>query len=257
MNLRLIRATLATERIGQALLFLPATTSTMDVARRHAERGAAEGLVALADEQTAGRGRLGRQWVAPAGVNLLGTLLLRPTREQAALLSMVAPLAVAEAAASVGVEARFKWPNDVLVGGRKLAGILIEGAFQGDSPSYALVGIGLNVNLETAAEPSIAAIATSLRDITGTACSREAVLATLLTACERHYMATSAADLRALWRDRLDTLGQAVQATFAGRTEEGVAEDVDREGGLILRRPDGSRVMISAGDVTLRPPAQP
>lgn len=255
MDIEAIQTELARShtRFGNPLIWLPSTGSTMDDVRTQAKAGAAEGLVIAADEQTKGRGRLGRSWVAPAGVNLSLSLLVRPNPAVIKRLGMVAPLAVADAVAAVtGIEVRCKWPNDILIGGRKLCGILIEGEFSGDRPVFAIVGIGLNVNLDVAAVPEIADFATSLRRETGRVVDRGAVLVATLRAFQVHYDSTDAARLRDIWRARLDTLGQHVDVTFAGRTESGLAEDVTADGSLLLRRPDGSLLTLPAGEVTLR-----
>jgi BirA family biotin operon repressor/biotin-[acetyl-CoA-carboxylase] ligase len=256
MDVEQVQRRLTTRRIGRDLRYYPTTGSTMDVARALAEAGAPEGVTVVADEQTAGRGRLGRSWVAPPGVNLYVSILVRPTPAAMKRLGMVAPLAVAEAVAAVGgPPVTFKWPNDVRVGGRKLSGILIESGFAGNVPAYAVVGIGLNVNLEVARYPEIAALATSIARETGRPVSREEALAALLNAFERSYECPDADAVRAAWRARLETLGQEVDVSFGGRTEHGLAEDVDEDGALILRRADGTRVVLPAGEVTLRRPS--
>jgi BirA family biotin operon repressor/biotin-[acetyl-CoA-carboxylase] ligase len=142
----------------------------------------------------------------------------------------------------------------VRIGERKLCGILIESGYAGNGPVHAVVGIGLNVNLDVAAYPEIAALATSMAREAGHPISREHTLAALLNAFERHYACGDADSLRLAWRRRLDTLGREIDVTFAGRTEHGYAEDVDAEGSLILRRPDGSLLTLPAGEVTLRLP---
>ncbi len=256
LDLKRVHQHLTTRRIGRDLRYYPTTGSTMDVARALAEAGAPEGVTVVADEQTAGRGRLGRAWVAPPGVNLYVSILVRPAPTAMKRLGMVAPLAVAEAVAAVGGPAvTFKWPNDVRAGGRKLSGILIESGFAGNVPAYAVVGIGLNVNLDVGRYPEIAEIATSIAREVGRPVSREEALAALLNAFERYYDCPDADAVRAAWRARLETLGQEVAVTFGGRTEHGLAEDVDDDGALILRRADGTRVVLPAGEVTLRRPS--
>jgi len=253
LNLTLVEERLKTRCVGRNLLYLTQTPSTQDVARAEAKRGAPEGTVVLAEEQTAGRGRLGRSWVSPAGKNLYLTLVMRPPVRRLRVLSIVSPLAVAEALeATVGLSCRLKWPNDVLVGGRKIAGILIETDLAGEAVRYALVGIGVNVNLDVEAAPQIAGIATSVRRELGRDGSREEGLAALLNAFEARYREAlvGGAPFRA-WRSRLETLGRRVRATFGERVEEGVAEDVDAEGNLLIRRDDGSLATVEAGDVTL------
>ena len=248
----LVERLLRTRYLGRNLLYLQTTSSTQDVARAEAEGGAPVGTAVLAEEQTAGRGRLGRAWVSPAGENIHVTLVMRPPAPRLRVLSIVAPLAIAEALEGIGLAPRLKWPNDVLVGGRKIAGILIETELSGDAVKYALVGIGLNVNFDVEAVPEIAAIATSVRRELGRDASREELLAALLNAFEARYEQALEGDavFRA-WRSRLETLGRRVRATLGERVEEGVAEDVDAEGNLLVRRDDGSLAVVEAGDVTL------
>ena len=249
-----VQARLRTEFLGRPIVYLARAPSTQDIAREEAQRGAPEGLAVLAEEQTAGRGRLGRSWESPAGTNLYVTLVLRPQVEALRSLSIVTPLAVAQAVEeTTGLAARIKWPNDVLIAGRKLAGILIETEIAGQSVKYALVGIGLNVNLDVERIPEIAEIATSLKRETGREVAREEVLAALLNHFEALYLeARRGRPPLEGWKSRLETLGQRVRVTSAGSVEEGVAEDVDAEGSLLLRRDDGTRVTIPAGEVTLR-----
>ncbi len=254
LNLESVREQLKTAFVGRRIVYLATTRSTQDAARAEAESGAPEGTAVLAEEQTAGRGRLGRSWVSPAGTNLYLTLVMRPPIQRLRSLSMVAPLAVAQAVEeATALAPRIKWPNDVLVAGRKLAGVLIDTELSGQSVRYSLVGIGVNVNLDVAQAAEIAGIATSLRRELGREVSREMVLAALLNRFEALYVeAERGPAVHAAWRSRLETLGRPVRVTFGGQVEEGLAEDVDAEGSLILRRPDGSRVTIAAGEVTLR-----
>lgn len=245
---------LTTAYVGRRLIYYSSVGSTQDVARREAEDGAPEGTVVLADEQTAGRGRLGRSWASPPGQNLYLTLVLRPPLEVLKRLSIVAPLAVARAVAeTAGLQAGIKWPNDVWIGRRKLSGVLMESEVQGDQVRYCLPGIGVNVNMDVEAFPDLAAIATSLRRELGREVSREDVLASLLNHFEVLYEeARRGRPVLEEWRARLITLGQQVTVRCGDQVEEGLAEDVDDEGRLLLRRRDGSRIAIEAGDVTLR-----
>jgi BirA family biotin operon repressor/biotin-[acetyl-CoA-carboxylase] ligase len=248
----LVERRLHTRYLGRNLLYLETASSTQDVARAEAERGGPVGTAVLAEEQTAGRGRLGRAWVSPAGKNIYVTLVMRPPAPKLRVLSIVSPLAIAEALEGIGLAPRLKWPNDVLVGGRKIAGILIETELSGDAVKYALVGIGLNVNFDVEAVPEIATIATSVRRELGRDASREELLAALLNAFEARYEQALGDDaVFQAWRSRLETLGRRVRATLGERVEEGVAEDVDAEGNLLVRRDDGSLAVVEAGDVTL------
>jgi len=229
----------------------------MDVARLEAEGGADEGSVVIAEEQSAGRGRYGRSWVSPAGKNLYFTLILRPTSAALRSLSVVAPLAVCRAIETrTGLSPAIKWPNDVLVGGRKAAGILIESELSGTSPRFALVGIGLNVNFRIPADSEIASIATSVSMELKREVSREELMSSTLNEFEE-LLAGARADgaVLAAWRERLETLGRRVTVTFREQTYEGMAEDVDEDGNLLLRTDDGVLMTVEAGEVTLRPPA--
>ena len=244
---------LTTTAFGRSFHYEPVVGSTMDLAREAGRAGAPHGHVVLADEQTAGRGRFGRRWIAPAGVNLSFTLLLRPDVAALERLSMAAALGVADGVRqAAGVEPVFKWPNDLQVDGRKLAGILIESELAGARPQFALVGIGVNVNLGTGAVPEIAPIAVSLRDLTGREHPREPVLAAILASLESWYARADTPLTRDAWAARLVTLGRQISVSFAGQVESGVAESVTATGALLLRRADGTAVELPAGEVTTR-----
>lgn len=250
------QAVLTTEHMGRTLHYEPVVTSTMDVARSAGRSGAPHGTLVLADAQTAGRGRFGRRWLAPAGVNLTFTLLVRPSLPVLERLSMVAALAVADGvAAATGVRPVFKWPNDVQVDGRKLAGILIEAELAGEQPSFALAGIGLNVNLRTSEVAELAPIAVSLRDLLGRDVAREDLLAAIMAAFERWYCLAPDPAVRGAWAARLATLGTQVRVAVADEVLTGRAEAVTETGALCLRRPDGSLAVLPAGEVTTQVPA--
>ncbi len=251
LNLARVENHLKTRSIGRRVVYLTSTHSTMDVARAEAEAGADHGTAVLAEEQSSGRGRFGRLWVSPSGKNIYLTLLLRPPLDALRSLSLVGPLAVAEAVEEIaGLATRIKWPNDVLVGGRKLCGVLIESELSGQEVRYSLVGIGVNVNFDIDESSEIAGIATSVKRELGRDVSREEVLAALLNRFEALYEDRAAAFSG--WRARLETLGREVTVRFREQVYEGVAEDVDADGNLILRRPDGSTLVLEAGEVSLR-----
>lgn len=254
LNLARVADDLRTRFVGRWLIYRSLTSSTQNLAQAVAMAGSPEGTVTLANGQVAGRGRLGRLWVSPPGLNLYVSLVLRPQLVHLKALSVIAPLAAAKAVEqTTAIAPGIKWPNDVLIRDLKLAGILIDSNVEGDRPLYAIVGIGLNVNLEASAYPEIATIATSLRQALGREVSREAVLAALLNHLENLYLAVQRGEsVYEEWRQRLVTLGKQVRVRFGTEVEEGMAEDVDSDGGLILRRPDGTRTVIAAGEVTLR-----
>ncbi len=246
---------LGTRFLGQNTLYHQRLTTTMDAARESALDGAPEGTVIIAEEQTAARGRLRRVWLSPRG-NLALSIILYPHRQQLHSLIMVASLAVARSIEQVtGLTPEIKWPNDVLIDGRKTCGILVESSTQGDRVDYAIVGIGINVNLDLADFPEIRSIATSLSDELGTKVSRLDLVRSLLQETEYLYLAASAGNtVYEQWRNRLVTLGREVQVTTATgeSTFEGTAEGVNPDGGLVLRLPDGGLVTVLAGDVSLR-----
>jgi BirA family biotin operon repressor/biotin-[acetyl-CoA-carboxylase] ligase len=153
---------LETSFIGQEIISYPSLPSTNDAAKREARKGAKEGTVIIAEEQTAGRGRIGRSWLSPRGSVALSIILYPPLAYLPCLI-MVASLATANAIEQVTtLKAQLKWPNDVLINGKKVCGILVESDVKGNGVDYAVIGIGLNVNINLAAFPGIAPSATSL-----------------------------------------------------------------------------------------------
>ncbi len=220
-------------RLGTPHLHLRATTSTNDRARELAARGAPHGTLVTADEQSAGRGRQGRRWVAPPGRSLLLSLVLR---EPHPLLPLVAAVAVADVC---GRAALVKWPNDVLLGGRKVAGILAEGRPQ---EGWAVLGIGLNVAAQEF-PPELTATATTLGLDPS---ALPAVRAELLRALERE-LAREPPELLERWRERDALLGRAVR--WSGG--EGTGAGIDSSGALRVTRADGGVVALDAGEVHL------
>jgi BirA family transcriptional regulator, biotin operon repressor / biotin---[acetyl-CoA-carboxylase] ligase len=220
--------------IGRPRLHLRTTTSTNDRARELASGGAPHGALVTAEEQTAGRGRQGRTWVAPAGSSLLLSLVLRDVDP---LLSLRAGLAVADLA---GPAALVKWPNDVLLDGRKVAGVLVEARPQ---EGWAVLGNGVNAALDVAELPP------DLRETAGTLARTdlEAALSELLEHLERRLAEPSEATLRAL-TDRDALLGRAL----AWSGGEGTGAGIDALGRLRLVLPSGDETLLDAGEVHLR-----
>jgi BirA family biotin operon repressor/biotin-[acetyl-CoA-carboxylase] ligase len=225
----------------------------MNVARQEARRGGAEGTVIIAGEQTGGRGRRQRQWLSPGG-NIALTVVLYPDISSLPYLIMLASLAVVRGIEAVtGLKGQIKWPNDVLINGKKVSGILTESLISGDRVAYAIIGIGINVGLRVADFPEISATATSLNDESGSSVSREEVVRRLLVELERLYFTLPDGEaVYRWWRDSLVTLGKRVRVEADGGILEGIAASVDSSGALWLRRDDGSSTRIVAGDVTLR-----
>ncbi len=225
--------------IGTPRLHLRRADSTNLRARALALAGAPHGAIVTADEQTAGRGRQGRSWVAPAGRALLLSVVVRdPPR----LLPLVAAVAVADAC---GEEARIKWPNDVLLGGRKAAGILVEGRPQ---EGWAVAGIGVNVAVRADDLPDeLRGRATGLGLEPGDV---ERVLGDICAALERR-LAADGRDVLAAWRERDALHGHRI--AWNGGT--GTAAGIDDAGRLLVRTPGGTTVELDAGEVHLRPAA--
>lgn len=248
-----ITSNLATHFIGQRVIHYPRLTSTNDIAKRQAQQGAREGTVIVAEEQTAGRGRIKRTWLSPRGSIAL-SIILYPQLAYLPSLIMVASLAVVHSIEQVtGLKSQIKWPNDVLVNGKKVCGILIESDVKGNVVDYAIIGIGINVNLSLSDFPEISSTATSLSHELGRYVSRLDMIRCLLAEVEILYLALpTGQSVYQEWRDNLVTLGKKVQVSSGTTTYKGVAESVASDGSLLLRQSDGSLIKIVAGDVTLR-----
>jgi BirA family biotin operon repressor/biotin-[acetyl-CoA-carboxylase] ligase len=246
---------LATKWLGHSYHYWPTIGSTMEAARELAAGGTREGTIAIADEQTAGRGRLHRTWWAARGTSLLFTLILRPrlAPRRAQRLTMVCSLAVCDAIEAVtGLVAQVKWPNDVLLRERKVCGILTELELSGQELDYALVGVGINVNTDLCGVPLMIP-ATSLMAEVGHSVSRVELLNRVLASLEQRYEALQAGQsFHDEWAGRLATIGQDVVATAGRERWQGTALGVDQDGALLIRLADGSVQRIVAGDVTLR-----
>jgi BirA family biotin operon repressor/biotin-[acetyl-CoA-carboxylase] ligase len=239
------------------VVYLPETGSTNDVARDLAEAGAPDGTLVITDFQASGRGRLSRRWEAPPGSSLLMSLVFRPdlAPHQLQRLTMICSLAMADAIASVtGLSAGLKWPNDILLGEAKVGGILTEVGLTGERLDFCIVGIGLNVNLDAADLPAdLLVSATSLSLAAGGPVARLPLLQAFLQRVDARYVALRGGQSpHREWAERLVTLGHSVIVRSGGRTLEGMAEGVDRDGALTVRLVDGSLERVMAGDVTLR-----
>ncbi len=240
------------------IIYLPATGSTNDVAKDLARQGAPEGTVVVADEQTAGRGRLGRRWVAPPSTCLLCSLLFRPalSLSQANRLTMLCSLAAADAVKEVaGLQVFLKWPNDLIIQSptwKKLSGVLTETGMAGAQLDFVVVGIGINVNVPPEVLPDLDSNATSILAETGRDVDRVALLTAFLAEVERRYQALRTGESpHQEWAARLATLGRSVDVTTSDGILAGMAESVDEDGALLLRTPDGVLHRLLAGDVTL------
>ncbi|HZE97339.1 MAG TPA: biotin--[acetyl-CoA-carboxylase] ligase [Planctomycetota bacterium] len=226
-----IRARLHTRVVGRKIVCVDACESTNDLAWKEALAGAADGTAIFAEEQKKGRGRFGRVWTAPRGKGLLCSIVLRPEidADRVPLMTAMAALAAADV---VGPAARIRFPNDVMVDGKKIAGILVEARFISSRPDVFIVGVGLNVN----GHPE-GMNATSL----GETVSRPATARALLEALDEWYgrLPGTLRDYRKSWRDRSFILGRRVRIRQNGKAASGVVEEVDVLDGIVLRLDSG------------------
>jgi BirA family biotin operon repressor/biotin-[acetyl-CoA-carboxylase] ligase len=244
-----------TRRIGVPLIRLGHVGSTMDELAVLAERGAEEGTAVLAEVQTAGRGRAGRAWQSTPGTSILLSVLLRPTVPQHRLgtLPLVIGLAVAEAVEEeTGLSPRLKWPNDLLLNGRKMAGILTSARAAGTA-TRVIVGVGVNVNARLDQLPENA---TSLQVESGDEQDRERLLDAILArldAAYRHFERAGGSFDQDAWRRRAAFLGELVCVEAGDLMLDGILAGVDGDGALILKEPGGERRRVVVGDVTRGP----
>jgi BirA family biotin operon repressor/biotin-[acetyl-CoA-carboxylase] ligase len=255
LSAELVGQGLNTRVLGRRIVYYERIGSTNDVARQLAEAGEAEGTLVIADEQSAGRGRFGRAWVAPARSSLLMSLILRPDipSVHASRVTMAVAVGACDAVrAMTNLPAQIKWHNDLQIRGKKFAGILAESGILDERLEYIIVGIGVNVNFDTTTIEGIPPDATSLAMELGRAVPRAPLARALLEHIEAEYARLCAGeDVCAAYKHRLATLGQFVRAQTAQGIIEGRAVDVDDIGALILERADGSLVQLHAGEVTL------
>jgi BirA family biotin operon repressor/biotin-[acetyl-CoA-carboxylase] ligase len=242
---------------GRELLLYETVDSTNSIALSLSAR-VGEGAVILADSQERGRGRLGRSWISPPGVNIYMSIVLRPSirPSDATLITLMAGVACAIAIRRVtGVAVSIKWPNDLIASGKKLGGILTELKTDGKKIDVAVIGIGINVNMDPDQLPGdIKKIATSLKNETGRLYAREDVAAEILNEIDLWYMSLKKMDREKIlfsWRQLTSTLGREVVVTAGHETCRGFAESIDDEGMLILRLQSGNTRKISSGDLTI------
>lgn len=231
------------------LLVKESVGSTNDEIRKLATVGARDGLIVLTQEQTAGRGRRGAAWFAPAGESLAFSILVRPSEPSALWprLALAAGISVAEAIESFGITAGIKWPNDIWVGQLKISGILVE-----SGPGFAVVGIGLNVNTHQFPD-EVSEIATSMTIATGRPVPRAEVLGAIISrfAIRRTQIGEGFSDLVRSLNERCVLSGRRVSLTTAGGTRVGTVEGISQSGELLLRTDNGVERLIQADDVRL------
>ena len=251
-----ITARLKTVLLGRRVLVYEKIGSTNSQAAILAAQGAEEGTLISAETQTEGKGRLGRTWFSPPGVNLYLSVILRPRIEpnQATMLSLLAGVAVALAIRQqTHLMAQLKWPNDVLIGEKKVAGILADLAVDGQVIKYLILGIGLNVNMDASVlSPQLSETATSLKIESGLAVSRLDMLQTLVNQFERWYTVfrdDGATPILKEYTRLSNTIGRHIKVVCADKVVEGEAVGLDSNGGLILRKLDRTSLTVLTGDV--------
>lgn len=244
---------LQTKFIGKKIYYFETVSSTMDTAFQLGIKGAPEGALILAETQTKGRGRLGRNWYSPKYKGIYLSLILRPQilPQRAPVLTLLAAVSVCEAIeAHSGLMAQIKWPNDILLNQKKFAGILTEISAETDAIHFVVIGIGLNINNE---KKNLPENATSLREQKKQETGRVGLLQELLRNFEKNYLlfcSKTATPIVEKWRSFSVTLGKRVKILTQKRHLEGVAVDIDDDGGLLLRRDSGLIEKIMAGDVS-------
>jgi len=249
---------LETRRIGREVVYFEITDSTNAQARRLAEDGAAEGTVVIADQQTSGRGRLGRFWLSPPGVNLYLSIILRPTfpPRDATSMTFLSAVAVAHAVAEAGpFVPQLKWPNDLLLDGKKVAGLLNEMNAETEQVHYLVLGIGVNLNMATAQFPSdLRTPATSLLAAGGVEVSRRMFTQNLLRHLDNlydQYLREGFAPIRAAWEQHCNMIGRQVEVDSPPQRFVGTVYGIDAIGALLVDVPGGGRERVLAGDVRL------
>jgi BirA family biotin operon repressor/biotin-[acetyl-CoA-carboxylase] ligase len=243
---------LTTGFVGRQIYYFDSVDSTMEIARKLAKEGAAEGTIIIADKQICGRGRMGRTWLSADG-NLAMSIILYPSLTTLPQLIMIASVAVVKAIKTVAnIDAHIKWPNDVMIKEKKVCGILIENQLIGDRVSFSLIGIGLNINFNPLAFPEISAIATSLSYELGREIPRTELTVAILSALEKLYMqAQSGISAYKEWGEHMETIGKSIRVQSGEAILQGKAEAVTEHGNLILRHSDGNASEILSGDVTI------
>ncbi len=250
-----IECHLGTRLLGRSIVYNDTVSSTNAVAFRLALSGCPEGTCVVAEKQESGRGRLQRTWYSPHARNIYLSAVLRPQMHPAEVypITFISSLAVYDTLRQAGVEARLKWPNDVLVGAKKISGTLIELSTEADAVRFVVVGIGLNVNMDEAdMHEDIRETATSMRMEAKNHFERSRICGMLLGNLERYYDTIQRQGVREicrLWEESAKAKGTFMEITQMDRTYRGICEGIDRDGAILIKQ-DGRIVRVIAGDVT-------
>lgn len=250
---------LKTKYLGRTVHHFTTVDSTNLAAKRLAAEGASEGTVVVAEQQSCGRGRMARRWFSPASGGIWFSLILRPRIQpaEAAKYTFLGAVAIAKAIrATTGLAVEIKWPNDIHFQGRKLVGILTELNAEVDMINYIVMGIGINVNIDEQEFPDdLRGLVTSVQCETGREFSRQVLLCAVLQEFEILYEHVKNDGFNSVfkqWRDINCTLGYEVNVSSINQQFSGVAVDVDNEGALLVKRPNGVVERVLAGDVSVR-----
>jgi BirA family biotin operon repressor/biotin-[acetyl-CoA-carboxylase] ligase len=251
-----IRPFLGTKWMGKKIHYFKTIESTNSVAYQLASKGAGEGELVIAESQEKGRGRLGRQWVSPPFLNLYLSAVLRPKLppHQASLITFMAAVATADAIEKcTGLQPAIKWPNDLLLENRKVAGLLNEIHSETDRIHFVILGMGVNINMDERSFPrELRTKATSLKRELGRPVSRRDFACFLIRELEQWYeifLKEGGGPVLKAWRDRARIKGKEVRVSSFGEVLSGQAVDVDSDGALIVVMKDGEQKRVVAGDV--------
>jgi BirA family biotin operon repressor/biotin-[acetyl-CoA-carboxylase] ligase len=255
-----IKKFLKSETMGKTIYLFEEVGSTNDVAFELARNAVPDGTIVIADSQTKGRGRLQRKWLSLQGLNLYISVIFRPTiqAKDAPLFTLITSIALVETIKNNGVEPSIKWPNDVLINGKKTAGVLTEMQTRAEKVDFVVVGIGINLNMtrETMEKEmeEIAETATSIREETGYEIDRSKFTAELINELQIWYQKFQKEGRHRIiqeWMERWGAINRRVQVKFDENAVEGIASGIDENGYLVLKKDDGTNETIVAGDVIL------
>jgi BirA family transcriptional regulator, biotin operon repressor / biotin---[acetyl-CoA-carboxylase] ligase len=258
LTLQGLRRHLTTDVVGHHVYLFGTVDSTNRALARLADRGASEGTVLLAESQSAGRGRHGSAWFSPEAANLYASVLFHPriAPRELPMFAAIASLALAETVWLEGAPARIKWPNDVVVRGRKLGGVLVEAPMIGDRLAYVILGMGVNLNVEPAELATglgpLAEGAVSLNEVLGHEVERNVFAAMLLNRLEKWhktFLTRGPAAVLSAWRGRDALNGRRLEAWTADGVCEGRCRGIDTDGSLIVEDDTGLAQRIVAGAV--------
>jgi biotin-[acetyl-CoA-carboxylase] ligase BirA-like protein len=255
VNPQKVKELLQTTVLGRRGVYFREVTSTNDIGKGLAADGASEGMIISSETQMEGRGRRGREWASPEG-GLWFSVILRPKVQagHAAKLSLLASVAVAKAIRRLyGLKTNVKWPNDVLLDGKKVCGILTESEIRGQRIDFAVLGIGVNADFEVEALPvHLRSPATTLRHQLKGEVQREALLSELLKEIEFHYHLFEKQKFEVIledWRSLASFLGSDIRVQTDGEIVHGLAVDINNDGALVIRLKDGTTHSITSGDI--------